>query len=118
MHTTLSQAHPDYWTVTMINFQSHKKKEFPNKKKEFTQNPKKKEFSNKKKEKKKKRKEFPSFQKFDAKHLAYVLKSNMRWGLLFEPPHGQLGNLRSNNFKIKDSLFCKIVFNMDNLWSM
>jgi len=43
MHTTLSQAHPDYWTVTMINFQSHKKKEFPNKKKEFT----------KKKEKKK-----------------------------------------------------------------
>ena len=60
MHTTLSQAHPDYWTVTMINFQSHKKKEFPNKKKnllkiqkkefpnkkkEFTQNPKKKRIS-------------------------------------------------------------------------
>ena len=33
----------------MINFQSHKKKEFPNKKKEFTQNPKKKNFLIKKK---------------------------------------------------------------------
>ena len=43
----------------MINFQSHKKKEFPNKKKEFTQYSKKKEFPNKKKEfsNQKKRKE-------------------------------------------------------------
>ena len=49
MHTTLSQAHPDYWTVIMINFQSHKKKNFLIKKKEFTQYSKKKEFPNKKK---------------------------------------------------------------------
>ena len=49
MHTTLSQAHPDYWTVTMINFQSHKKKEFPNKKKRIYSKSKKKEFPNKKK---------------------------------------------------------------------
>ena len=33
MHTTLSQAHPDYWTVTMIDFQSHKKKNLLIKKK-------------------------------------------------------------------------------------
>ena len=49
MHTTLSQAHPDYWTVTMINFQSHRKKEFPNKKERIYPKSKKKEFPNKKK---------------------------------------------------------------------
>ena len=62
----------------MINFQSHKKKNFLIKKKEFTQNPKKenflikkefpnkkKEFSNKKKEKKKKIISFfPKFLEF------------------------------------------------------
>ena len=47
----------------MINFQSHKKKEFPNKKKEFTQNPKKKEFPNKKKEFPNEKKEIPNKKK-------------------------------------------------------
>ena len=66
MHTTLSQAHPDYWTVTMINFQSHKKKNFLIKKKEFT---KKKEFPNKKKEFPNKKKEFSNQKKEKKKKI-------------------------------------------------
>ena len=50
----------------MINFQSHKKKEFPNKKKEFT---KKKEFPNKKKEFPNKKKEFSNQKKEKKKKI-------------------------------------------------